>query len=164
MCKGIFKSMYLLGFAMFTTLLIILWRISKASDGFASQDEETSFYRWMMVYCGIFIFQMACVLSPLPKGVFVAAQTITCVLPLCLYLFFMLNNIYGQQGNLFGDSHGFSKMFCTMKANDIDCRVEVQQLAPKSISDCEVHNSSVKWDFCGTPCQSSTCLHNSTKK
>ena len=161
MCKTIFWSPYLRHFATFTTLSIIVLRLSKASDGFASQDEETSFYRWMMVYFTIFTWQITLLINS--DTDFVVRQTSGVTLPLCLYVSIALYNNYGQQGNLFGDSHGFSKLFCTIETNDIDCRVEVQQLAPTSISDCEVHNSSVKWDFCGTPCQSSACLHKSNK-
>ena len=163
-CKIIFRSLQLLGFAMLTTLFIIFWRLSKASDGFASQDEETSFYRWMMVYFTVFFFQIfwwANFHQSDPN--FVGSQLLLATLPLCIYVSFALSNNYGHQATLFGDSHGFSKLFCTIETNAIVCRVEVQQLKPTSISDCEAHNSSVKWDFCGTPCQSFICLHKSSK-
>lgn len=89
MCKTVFWSRYLIGFGTFITLFIIIWRLSKASDGFASQEEETSFYRWMMGYFAIFIFQIMCFLDFNEKKSFknfLLEQTISAILPLCLYV------------------------------------------------------------------------------
>ena len=171
MCKSIVKSRYLNHFTFITTVLIIFWRISKASEGFASQDEETSFYRCLIFYVTVSATQIYWLSSnDFTTGAtredipFFIVQTLGCILPLCLYFsFFVLDN-NSQYNNLAGNARGFSKIFCTINTNDINCRVEVQQFAPKSIFDCKVRNSSAKWDFCGTLCQSRACLHISTNK
>ena len=150
---------------MFINGLIVCWRISRASDGFASQDQEREFYLWMIVYFIIFMFQILALVNHTNdddkksmEPIYKVLKTFASTLPLCLYLFFVLHNYYGQHVNIFQKSCGFAKIFCKIKENDIHCRVEVQQLAPKSISDCEVHNSSTNWDFCGT------LLHHLKKK
>ena len=167
MYMSILNSQHLNHLTLIITVLIIFWRISKASEGFASHDEESSFYRWLFVYVFISTWQILIVfyIGTVTKDiVFSTLQTFGCIVPLCLYFsFFVLNN-NSQPVNLLENSHGFSKIFCTINTNDIDCRVEVQQFAPKSIFDCKVRNSSVEWDFCGTLCQSPACLHTSTKK
>lgn len=168
MCKSILHSRHLNHFTFITTVLIILWQLSKASEGFASQDEETSFYRCLMVYATVSAFQIYWLshyeFSNKDNFIFFSLQTLSCILPLCLYfLFFVLNN-YSQHNNLVGNARVFSKIFCTINSNDVDCRVEVQQFAPKSIFDCKARNSSAKLDFCGTLCQSRACLHTSTNK
>ena len=166
MCMSILHSQHLNHFTLITTVLVIFWRISKASEGFESDDEESSFYRWLLLYVFISTWQIWIVFSTSTKDMFVFSilQTVSCIVPLSLYFsFFVLDNS-SQNVNLLENSHGFSKLFCTINKNEVDCRVEVQQFAPKSIFDCKVRNSSVEWDFCGTLCQSPACLNTSTKK
>ena len=123
MCKSIFNSRHLNHFTFITTVLMIFWRISKASEGFVSQDEETSFYRWLMVYATVSAFQIRWLshytFSNKDNFFFFSLQTLSCILPLCLYFsFFVLDNS-SQNVNLLENSHEFSKIFCTGPRSEV---------------------------------------------
>ena len=67
--------------------------------------------------------------------------------PLCMNFYFVQNQLSAYT---VGEPEGYSTVSCKIdNANEVECLVDVQNLAPNSASD---HGSSGEWDFCGALC------------